>query len=122
MRLPASVMGTRIGTIGSSYGGIIYPSTVEASAEIGSVLGFKILGMLSMVSVIFLLKGVGHVANVKNKAEILHLSGTLSYDDIYGNGYETQFRYIWEQEIVNVDFKKIDTSHWQKTADGNRAT
>lgn len=74
------------------------------------------------VEVITLLKGINHVAAVKNGFEILHLVGTITYDDIFGNSYETQFRYLWEVDSTTIKGKKIYVPRWQRTAEGNRAT
>jgi hypothetical protein len=73
------------------------------------------------VDVITLLKGINHIAAVKAGSEILHLVGTITYDDIFGNSYETRFRYLWEVDGMNVGGQNVDTSKWQRTAEGNRA-
>lgn len=110
-----------IGAILGSNSGVLYPAGEEEIAlNIPNPL--KPSNNDISVDVIALLKNVNLVADVKNKIERLHLSGTVRYDDIYGNEYETRFRYVWEQEVEGIDYKRIDTSHWQKTATGNYAT
>ena len=37
------------------------------------------------VDIITLLKGVNHVSDVKDGAEIIHLVGTITYEDVFGN-------------------------------------
>lgn len=110
-----------IGVITGSSGDTLYPSGAE---EIALNIPNPLRPTIDPISadIIALLKGVDHVAKIKDKTETLHLSGTVTYEDIYGNEYKTEFRYIWEQEIIGVDFNEFDTSRWQKTSDGNRAT
>jgi hypothetical protein len=74
------------------------------------------------VDVITLLKGINHIAAAKAGSEILHLVGTITYDDIFGNSYETRFRYLWKVDGMNGGGQNVDTSEWQRTAEGNRAT
>jgi hypothetical protein len=72
--------------------------------------------------VITLLKGINHAAAVKGKSEILHLVGTITYDDVFDDPHETQFRYLWEVGGVNIEGKNFDFTRWQRTAEGNRST
>lgn len=74
------------------------------------------------VDVITLLKGVNHIAAVKNMSEILHLVGTINYEDIFGEAHEIQFRYLWEVSGMNVEGKSFDLSKWERTAEGNWVT
>jgi hypothetical protein len=72
--------------------------------------------------VITLLKGVDHIAAVKNKSEILHLAGTITYNDIFGDGHQTTFRYLWSvMDDINIGGQGFDASRWEITAEGNRA-
>lgn len=73
------------------------------------------------VDIVTLLKGKNHVSAVKNRSEILHLIGTITYNDIFGKSRKTQFRYVWEIGGLDVDGKYFETSKWQRTAEGNRA-
>ena len=71
---------------------------------------------------ITLLKGVNHVADVSNKSEVLYLVGTITYDDIFENHHETQFRYVWDVGGVNIEGKRFDFTKWERTSSGNHAT
>lgn len=72
--------------------------------------------------VITLLKGVDHVSTVRDGAEILHLTGVITYDDIFGKSYKTRFRYLWNVERREIEDKVFDTSRWNKAPKGNKAT
>lgn len=72
--------------------------------------------------VITLLKGVDHISAVKNKSEVLYLVGTITYDDIFEDPHETQFKYLWDVSAVNIEGKSFDLAKWERTAEGNRAT
>jgi hypothetical protein len=52
----------------------------------------------------------------------MHFSGVVTYDDIFGNGYETKFRYVWEADGFDLGGKWQDISHWAKSATDNHAT
>ena len=111
---------------------------VTAQADIigtpdGGKLGIRevtVLGLPSVlkpdasisVDVVTLLKGVNHVATISEGAELIHLIGTITYDDIFGKSRETSFRYLWEVNSMSVEEKRIDLSRWKRSAVGNRAT
>jgi hypothetical protein len=74
------------------------------------------------VDVATLLKGINHLAAVENRFEILYLVGRITYDDIFEESHETQFRYRWEVDGMNVEGQHFDTSKWERTSEGNWAT
>jgi len=85
-----------------------------------SVIGPSIQPVVVDVST--LLKGVDRVIKVRSKEEVLHLVGTIAYNDIFGNKYKTVFRYLWRVENLLGDDPKFDISRWEKTSKGNKAT
>jgi hypothetical protein len=74
------------------------------------------------VDVITLLRGVGHVAAVNDRSEVLYLAGSVAYEDVFGNKRVTEFRYRWDVDAMYVERQSIDMSQWKKTVEGNRAT
>jgi hypothetical protein len=60
---------------------------------------------------------------IKSGAEAIQLVGKITYDDIYGNGYETVFRYQWLVDVLNIGAAEWqDMSHWVKMPHDNHAT
>jgi hypothetical protein len=65
---------------------------------------------------------VNHVDAVNDLSEVLYLVGNVAYEDVFGNKRSTPFRFRWKVEGMNVDEAYWDTSSWERTPEGNRAT
>jgi hypothetical protein len=59
---------------------------------------------------------------IKQTKEFIHFSGVVTYEDIFGNGYETRFRYVWNSDGMDINDEWVDTSHWIKSTTDNYAT
>jgi hypothetical protein len=109
----AEIIGTpSTGTLGSEETSVLdIPTVLEPNTD------------PITLDVVTLLKGIDHASAVESGREIIHVAGWVIYEDIFGNHYKSSFRYIWKVDIRTLDDGDIfHASHWERTAEGNRAT